>query len=285
MSTAPAATSWRQSSTSSTGSVAAKSSSLFDMFEDTPSTNTVATRWRRSSPSTSENHDTLLCEGYLHKDRGLFRKRRRWFRLTRKTLSFYETNGGTLISTIASSGIHRVESVGACQFDVVTKVPFGRSGQRVTLLVAPSTLVRDKWVQALDTRKGVHASHRATMHGELIAEGYLTKIKPDILSRSRSRWFVLTKQHLAYYEADGGAFLGSCCTSDVDRVERTGNCSILVAARAPFTRTGAAELLLKCESEQECEKWLACLQNTMSTTASGTAVVAGFAQWSDPSVT
>ncbi len=32
----------------------------------------------------------LVCEGYLHKLRGFFQTRRRWFRLTSEALAFYE---------------------------------------------------------------------------------------------------------------------------------------------------------------------------------------------------
>ena len=46
-------------------------------------------------------HDELLCEGHLVKLKGnALQNRSRFFRLTEKTLAYYEDNAGKLISSI-----------------------------------------------------------------------------------------------------------------------------------------------------------------------------------------
>ena len=82
----------------------------------------------------------LLCEGYLVKLRGFARNRKRWFRVTTGTVSFYERDGGRCIATTPRSNISRVADAGATarNFTLVTTLPFGKSGQSSMTLQAPS---------------------------------------------------------------------------------------------------------------------------------------------------
>ncbi len=59
-----------------------------------------------AQPMDVSKHDELLCEGHLTKLKGnALQNRVRFFRLTDKTLAYYEDNAGKLISSIPKSAL------------------------------------------------------------------------------------------------------------------------------------------------------------------------------------
>eukprot|EP00051_Salpingoeca_urceolata_P001342 m.40220 g.40220 ORF g.40220 m.40220 type:complete len:277 (+) comp11343_c1_seq1:303-1133(+) len=205
--------------------------------------------------------DQLVCEGYLRKIRGFAQNRRRWFRLTATTIGFYDQDAGRLIHGIERAFIVKVTDVGRRRFQLQCGIPFGASGSDTMLLEAPSTEVKNKWLLCLGQRS-VGEGYRS-QDGRIFIEGILLKMQP-IGSRSRLRWFVFSEKHFAYYQEEAGEFMAACPIKQIQNVSPKGDLSFKLTAKAPFTKTGAHEVICQCETEAVRDKWLAVMNRTIA---------------------
>jgi len=238
-----------------------------------------------------EEGEQLLCEGYLRKIRGWGQNRTRWFRLTSKELSFWSKDAGELLSSCGLDGILDVKTMEGTRFQVETEKPFGRSDNRVMVLEAPSDAVKTKWIDSLvkilqrtglaavggaDSTGGGGDGSTSSGVGEggggggersneaLLIEGYLTKMKQDLGSISRKRWFVITTQYLTYLAEEGGDEMARCSLGNITQVGPTSSTCFTIQAKEPFTKSGGDMLELQCTDTDERDKWLQTMRKVLT---------------------
>eukprot|EP00035_Acanthoeca_spectabilis_P024267 m.453084 g.453084 ORF g.453084 m.453084 type:complete len:278 (-) comp20434_c0_seq1:107-940(-) len=206
--------------------------------------------------------ETLLCEGYLRKIRGWGQNRTRWFRLSGKSFAYFTKDAGELIGSVAVGEIESVKSVSKYQLCITTTVPFGKSNMLEMVLEAPSETVRERWesslgmlqLQKMDGGPVAFGSDEDT----LVAEGYLIKVQESLLALSRTRWFCLTRARFSYFSEEGGEFIAYCPLDNITYVGIEDETTFKVTAMQPFTKTGAAAVVLACRDTAERDRWLRC---------------------------
>ena len=205
----------------------------------------------------------LLCEGELVKVKdNTLQNRRRHFRLTLTSFSYYKYEGGPKIAGIGTEFLGEVKEVGKYKFRLHFSEggEIGRKrGKTSLLLLAPSTSVRTKWVQALRTR-----TTPARRAGEtLLVEGYLTKVQPLGTSNTR-RWFVCDTNSLSYYKREEGSVYGAVVLSNITGFKSTNDKrEFRIQASVPITRTGYSEITCRAATQEARDKWVAMLQRRL----------------------
>lgn len=96
---------------------------------------------------------------------------------------------------------------------VITKAPFGASNSTEMMLEASHHRVKERWLHAFKQEDNTSGGFRS-YEGELLAEGYLTKVQP-VGTTSKTRWFVLTDRHLGYYKEEGHDIMGNVALGNI----------------------------------------------------------------------
>lgn len=218
------------------------------------------------APLAQANQSRILfCEGYLSKIRGLGQTRKRFFRFTSESLTYYTEEAGEAISSMIAPHVEYFSDSGKCRMRVTTKRPFGKSDMLETVLETPSEAVKLRWMEAFRCFEllRMHGSAPTPREGALVAEGYLTKVKP-MGYYSQERWFVLTARRLAYFEAEGGDLMASLPLSEIsDIVFRGDSREFVLRARTAFTKSGLSEIVCCGDSLAVRNRWMAALKTVL----------------------
>eukprot|EP00049_Salpingoeca_infusionum_P019619 m.362710 g.362710 ORF g.362710 m.362710 type:complete len:478 (+) comp20795_c0_seq1:104-1537(+) len=218
---------------------------------------------RRSNPTGKE---MLLCEGYLKKLRGALHTKRRWFMLTTHRLSYYESNAGKLIASVAMRFIESISDVpNSNRFYINTSTPFGASGQLKMALEADSRTAKLKWINAMLQESSDMVGFNSD-NAELIIEGALVKVQASV-DRNKTRWFRLTTKKLAYYRHEGGEEMASVPLAHVTKIVLGNNKpkEFVVMSNQPFTASGLSQVRCRCESADVRAKWATGLRQVIPT--------------------
>lgn len=101
-------------------------------------------------------------------------------------------------------------------------------------------------------------------HDELLCEGYLTKIKGNIL-QNRNRFFRLTEANLVYYEENGGKRISSVPKSEIVSVEDSGRHRFQIKLNQEIGRKkGKNELTLEAPNSRVKDRWVSALTMDLS---------------------
>eukprot|EP00042_Codosiga_hollandica_P043674 m.417492 g.417492 ORF g.417492 m.417492 type:complete len:440 (+) comp56619_c0_seq1:146-1465(+) len=215
----------------------------------------------QSEPPVPVEIDTLLCEGPLHKLRGAFQNRVRWFVLTTKQFAYFTTNCGDLIAKIDLENVSSVVDIDETKFRLSFSIPFGASQTHEMLLEAPTYEIKFRWLKAF-------LAHKADFEGFdsnrafLLAEGYIQKLIPGGTGR-KLRWFRATSKKLSYFYREGDRELGSIPWEFVTQIDVVRRKEFIIYCSQPFTSKGSYEAHLRCESEALRNRWVTALKKVL----------------------
>eukprot|EP00052_Salpingoeca_macrocollata_P033336 m.8051 g.8051 ORF g.8051 m.8051 type:complete len:313 (+) comp5003_c0_seq1:1526-2464(+) len=195
-----------------------------------------------------EGTGDLICEGYLNKNRGFGTVKKRFFRLSTTEFAYFTKEAGEIINKIDAKHMQVMTDLNKGKFRVFFDKGFGGSGSREMLLEAPNTQIKLRWLEAYQKMW----DKRDTV---LLAEGYLTKVQSSGGSNT-TRWFVLTNRDFSYYKEEAGERMATVRLENVLSVNIKDQKEFQVQANVAFTKTGANEVLIRCEHISIRNRWL-----------------------------
>jgi len=220
--------------------------------------------------ASSDDPDQLICEGYLRKYRGLGQSQVRFFRLTLKTLYYFQEDAGEIIVQIpvadVISCIDNRDKEKKNHFKIITSSNFGRTttaNTRETILGASTDDIKTRWMSGFE-EVFAWLKFKVLPRRELpVAEGMLTKHK-DRRAHSKARFFVLTPTLFSYFEEDAGTFKSSVNVTDLTNLQYELHAKdFKIRSKQVMTANGSYDMTLEAESVASRNRWLMAFKKVM----------------------